>query len=216
MNMFPLIISLVLFGLAALAGVALFFSFKKNVPAEIKPQSKSAPPAEDLKVVNFKQVEEIASLSEKLRNIKADYNKLELELCNTKKSESKAQEELKKANQWVEKQQASEGGVFKDNQLLKEQLVKKDQECEKEFSANLLLNKELKPLNEQLAALQKEKSLLEERIRVLEALNKSCNAELKKKDEELVILKKKNEETEWVSKKEYDKLKEQLEKKPNP
>ena len=214
--MAPLIISLVLFGMAAFAGLALFFSFKNDSPARIKPQSKSVSPPEDLKINNLKQVEEIASLSEKLRNVKAGYNKLEAELLEAKKNEASAQEELKKVNQWIEKQQASEGSSLKENQLLKEQLVKKDQECEKEFSANLSLKKEFQALKEQLDGLQKEKSLIEERFRVSEALNKSCNEELKKKDEELAILKKKTEETEWVSKKEYDKLKEQLEKKPNP
>ncbi|HAH21180.1 MAG: hypothetical protein A2Y00_00805 [Omnitrophica WOR_2 bacterium GWF2_43_52] len=159
---------------------------------------------------------QIDKLSAKLKKLKEDYQKLEEELASTKKSEALSLAELEKIKSWMEKEKTQEEAVKKELAELKEKLVKKDQEYEKEFSSNLILKKdalEYKQKYEIADTLNRENS---ERLRILEAQNAAYKQESKAQAQLVAELKKKNDHTEWVSKKEYDELKERIKRQEAP
>lgn len=149
---------------------------------------------------------ETEKLSVKLKRIKEDYQKLEEELSQARDDSGAACEELNKVRAGIEKDKSSQENMKKEIYELKDKLVKKDQEYEKEFSLNLNLRKELGEYKQKSEILEKANREMAERLRILEAQNKAYQDELKNLNQEIVELKKKNEDSQWVSKKEYDQL----------
>ena len=149
---------------------------------------------------------EIEKLSLKLKRIKEDYQKLEEELIQARDDGNAACEELNKVKAGIEKAQSSQENMKKEIYELKDRLVKKDQEYEKEFSLNLNLKAELSEYKQKSAVLENAGSENAQRLRILEAQNKGYQEELKNLNQAIVELNKKNEDSQWVSKKEYDEL----------
>jgi len=198
---------------AALLLILFVFIYKGGEPRirEVrKPEQDAA------KNAIAKQDEELAGLSAKLKTAKDDYARLQAELLEAKKKEEAALEEVKRVNAWIEKGQGSEVNVRKEIEELKEKLIKKDQEHEQEFSLNLSLKKESQEYKQKLDMQEKANQELSERVRILEAQTKGYKEELDKREQVISEFKKKWEDTEWVSKKEYERLKAQLDKKEAP
>lgn len=205
----PLLLLALVF-LACAAGVILFTakdgegSYHSAKPLSLEPALKRPQQA----VVQ--EEPQIDKLSVKFKNLKEEYQKLEEELASTKKSEALSLAELEKIKSWMEKEKTQEEAVKKELVELKEKLVKKDHDYEKEFSLNLSLEKEAGEYKQKYEIADTLNRKNSERLRVLEAQNIAYKQEVQAQTQLVADLKKKSDHTEWVSKKEYDELKERL------
>ena len=156
------------------------------------------------------QDSEIEKLTAKLRKSKEDCQRLEEELSQAKKNEAAALEELQKLKSWLEKESGQGEADKKEMKQLKEKLVKKDEEYEEEFSLNLNLKKELNDYKQKAENLQAQNNEYAATMRIGEAKIKAYVEEVKNLTQTTAELKMKDEDSQWVSRKDYDDLKNQL------
>lgn len=155
---------------------------------------------------------EVEKLITKLKGAREELTALQEEMALAKRNEADAREELSKLTVGIEKDKGAQENYKKEISELKNKLVEKDAEYEKEFSLNLNLNKALSECTQKCNALESANREYAEKLRLLEARTKAYQEELKKQNQIINELNKRNEENQWVSKKEYDELKERLSK----
>jgi len=156
------------------------------------------------------EVDEAETLRVKLRKLKEDNLALAEELKTAKNNEVLAREETIKIKGWLEKDRSLEESLKKELYELKEKLLKKDKEFDEEFSLSLILKKELSEYKQKRESLEADKRENSEKLRILEAQNANLKEELKDCTRSLAEFKKEKQESQWVSKKEYDELKAKL------
>lgn len=159
--------------------------------------------------------DEIESLSQKLANIKSEYKKLDEELSNERDVQLKLKDEVERLKASLERDSGLEEKLRTENKELKEKLVSKGQEYEKEFGLNLNFVRELDEYKQKSAVLEQQRRQDEERLNILEAQNKAYKEEVKRLNHEIVDLNKKSQESQWVSRKEYEDLQAKLKEKEN-
>lgn len=159
--------------------------------------------------------DEIESLSQKLANIKSEYKKLDEELSGEREAQAKLKDEVERLKASLERDSGLEERLRTENKELKEKLVGKGQEYEKEFGLNLNLNRELGEYKQKSAVLEQQRRQFEEQLNILEAQNKAYKEEVKRLNYEIVELNKKSQESQWVSRKEYEDLQAKLKEKEN-
>ncbi len=162
-----------------------------------------------------KRKDEIEVLSQKLANIKSEYKKLEEELSAEREAQVRLKDEVERLKASLERDSGLEEKFRIENKELREKLVGKDQEYEKEFALNLNLNRELGEYKQKSAVLDQQRRLDEERLNILEAQNKAYKEEVKRLTQEVSELNKKSQESQWVSRKEYEDLMAKLKEKDN-
>jgi len=150
------------------------------------------------------------TLRVKVRKLKEDNLALAEELKTAKNNEVLAREETIKIKGWLEKDRSLEESLKKELYELKEKLLKKDKEFDEEFSLSLILKKELSEYKQKRESLEADKRENSEKLRILEAQNANLKEELKDCTRSLAEFKKEKQESQWVSKKEYDELKAKL------
>lgn len=153
---------------------------------------------------------EIEKLSAKLKKAKEDYQRIEEESALAKNNESAAGVELQKLKSWLEREKGQDEANKKEMNELKEKLLKKDEEYEKEFSLNLNLKKELDEYREKAANLKAQNNDQAASLRLQEAQIKAYREEVRNLTQLAAGFKKKDEDSQWVSKKEHDELKSKL------
>ena len=174
-----------------------------------QPKTESSPP--HLKEIKTSpEVDEAETLRVKLRKLKEDNLALAEELKTAKNNEVLAREETIKIKGWLEKDRSLEESLKKELYELKEKLLKKDKEFDEEFSLSLILKKELSEYKQKRESLEADKRENSEKLRILEAQNANLKEELKDCTRSLAEFKKEKQESQWVSKKEYDELKAKL------
>jgi hypothetical protein len=146
-----------------------------------------------------------------LEKIRADYQNIKSELELAKKKESDLKEELERLKGWDNKEHTDLEKVKKENLQLKEELTNKEKEAEKEFAINLNLNKELREYKEKFVSLEKEKREMVDEARMLNAQISGLQKEVDRQNKIISEMKKKEQESEWISKREYNELKKELE-----
>src|SRR3989339_1928348 len=154
--------------------------------------------------------DEAEALRVKLRKLKEDNLALAEELKTAKNNEVLAREETIKTKGWLEKDRSLEESLKKELYELKEKLLKKDKEFDEEFSLSLIFKKELSEYKQKRESLEADKRENSEKLRILEAQNANLKEELKDCTRSLAEFKKEKQESQWVSKKEYDELKAKL------
>lgn len=159
--------------------------------------------------------DEIESLSQKLANIKSEYKKLDEELSNERDVQLKLKDEVERLKASLERDSGLEEKLRTENKELKEKLVSKGQEYEKEFGLNLNLVRELDEYKQKSDVLEQQRRQDEERLNILEAQNKAYKEEVKRLNHEIIDLNKKSQESQWVSRKEYEDLQAKLKEKEN-
>lgn len=145
-------------------------------------------------------------LSVKLKAAREEIRKLQEDISLAKDSESAALTELRKLKLGMEKDASDQERRKEEIRELADKLLEKGREYEKEFSLNLSLNKELSEYKEKCERLESENRQQGEKLALLEGHVKACKEELKKQAQAISELTKKNDEAQWVSKKEYEAL----------
>lgn len=166
---------------------------------------------QNIEEIKTPPVDEAETLRVKLRKLKEDILALTEELKTAKNNEALAKAEAEKAKGWLEKDRGLEEALKKELYELKEKLLKKDKEFDEEFSRSLALKKELSEYKLKRESLETDNRENSEKLRILEAQNVNLKEELKGLIRSLAEFKKEKQESQWVSKKEYDELKARLE-----
>lgn len=182
------------------------FNLKENPESEKEQKINIARKGSISKDVFLNQSSEVEKLNTKLNKTKEINLRLEEELALAKCNETAARGELNKLQLGIEKDKSAQENYKKEMYELKDRLVKKDQEYEKEFSLNLNLNKELNEYKQRCENLSIENRKYCEKLKLQEAHMKAYQEELKKQNQIMLELNKRNEENQWVSKKEYEAL----------
>ncbi len=137
------------------------------------------------------------------------------DLQNQIGEEKKAKEETEKA---LEKQRKWDEAALKDTEKaksqvveIKEKLVETEKELEAKFSDNVKLNKAVQELTETLASLQQNLQARDEEILIMKAKLKDYLARWQEQTKLANELKRKLEQSEWVTKDEYKQLKKSYE-----
>lgn len=156
------------------------------------------------------QEDKSEELSAKLRQAREDIRKLQEEIALARNSESAALTELRKFKVGIEKDASDQENRKKEIRELADKLLEKGREYEKEFSLNLNLKKELDEHKQRCERLENENRQHSEKLALLEGHVKAYKEELKKQAQLTLELNKKNDETQWVSKKEYEALQTRL------
>jgi len=198
---------------AVIALIAFAFSFPSK-PLLQPNEKKQKKPRQDEKEVLISHLKsQVSVLNEELDKSRAESAAVKNELEILKKSESELKQELSRRKQWEERELTELEKVKKENAFLKEKLISKDKELEEEFSRNFNLDKELKEKKQKLELLEKDNRNMVETIRDLKAQISGYSREIEEQKKVIAELKKKTEESEWISKKEYNQLKRRLEEK---
>ncbi|MDD4183561.1 MAG: elongation factor G, partial [Candidatus Omnitrophica bacterium] len=151
--------------------------------------------------------ENVSSLNTKLKTTAENIKNLEKQL----QAKDKEKEELEKV---IEKQKKWEEFGAKDTQSVKQQALEfkdklqgKELELEKKFSENVKLTREVKELSENIELLTKHNNEKDEEIRVLKFKLKDYLSKLQEQTKTTHGLKRKLEQSDWVTKDEYRELK---------
>jgi len=156
---------------------------------------------------------QINYLEEELDKEKSEYAKLKNELDLVKNNESQIKAALSKKEEWFEK----EGGVVSKLQeeklQLERELKSKEDESSSEFSKSVDLKREIDQYNLKYGALENEGKAKTEEIEKLKHKVGAREEELKVKEQErrdleniIAAMKKKETESEWVSKRDFNRL----------
>ena len=199
-----------LIAVAVLTGVALGVILILLPGESRRVKQKKEKPAEgetkDWEAISLRLEKHIQSLKKEIESLKLNEKKYLKDLALEKARNVKLQEKIKLENEWLEKEEATATKRDEETRQLKESLVKAQQELENEYSAKLKIlqeNKDLKSSFDQVNSEKKEYMAQSLSLKAdVERLRKEIG-NLKAAGEEL---KKKTDETHWVSKAEYARL----------
>lgn len=206
MNILLQITAFVGVAMVAYALYGILSSGKANTNAETKPAS-CLPEGLVLKLK-----EQLLALESELEQLRADYASAKKIIEAAKLKESQWQQEVNRKEEWVAKSEEMLAKVRVENLELKNKFEAKEKELQEQFTKNVNLNKEVKELQEQLPVLEKENR---EKSDQLEASKHQMERQLNQMQayqETAASLKKKEEESEWVPKQEFNRLNEEYEK----
>ena len=187
----------------------LFFAFpggtEKAKRKKVKPK-EPLPQADKTEDITLKFEKHIHSLHMELEKLRSEQRNTLKELAREKAKSTKLQEKVLQEKGWFEKEKDSIDKKTEEVHQLKEGLVKAEAEFDNEYSLRLRFERELKEVRQQLEGLEKDRRDLYSRLTRAEAgleSYKKESADLKRLNAEIS---KKNDETAWVAKAEYEKL----------
>ncbi len=177
---------------------------------------------EFLKDKNLKLEAQITALKTDLNKMNLDYANLQKETELLKCKESSYVNALEKKEEWSAKDEEMLNKAKELSLSLKDKFVKKEQELQVEFSKNVKLTQELRESNEKILALENNNRGLDGEIQSFKAQIERLNRGLKESTllvqthaATVAAMKKKDAESEWISKTDFNKLNEEYTKLEN-
>ncbi len=160
---------------------------------------------------------QLLSLRSELDKARTDYSHMQSEAEAVKKREVDLKEGLTKREGWVSKGEEIANKIKERNIALEESLKTKEKELTAEFSKNVNFNRELRDLNEKFQLLAKESKAKSDEIDLLKSIIERHTQELDRRSKEIQShintireMKEKAAQSEWVSRDEYNILKEEI------
>ena len=160
--------------------------------------------------------EELDALKAQYESSKTECERLAKEAETARQDEARHKEELERREEFVAKNEEGVNKLKKDTFDIKNLLVAKEKELSGEFSKNVDLRRELRELTvryEGLDAQSRDKTQeIEKRRHRIEALEKALEereAKVKELSSVIAQMKREQEESEWVPKREFRKLNEE-------
>jgi len=157
--------------------------------------------------------EQVAVLEKDLQQARAEYAKIKSEFEFLKLSEAKLKEDLGKREEWFKKEGATVTGLQEERLRIERELKNKEHDLAAEFTKNVDLKRQLDTFDLKYEALEKEGKGKAEEIEKLKHKVAAREDELKAKEEEkralektIAAMKKKESESEWVSKRDFNSL----------
>jgi len=154
--------------------------------------------------------EQVAFLENELEKVKASSALAEKASSAAKAKETKFQEELKRREEWVAKSEEMLNKVKEENLGIKKKFADKEKELQEDFSKNVKLNKEIKESEKKIASLAKEIKAGSEKIETQKHQLQKAQDEIKGHLGTIADFKKKEKISEWVPKKDFNKLNEEF------
>ncbi len=165
------------------------------------------------KIDNSQWEEKIAKLEKHIATLKAEMEALRAqeakalkEFTLEKEKVAGLEEKLSKEKEWLNKEEEAIGKRDKDILDLKNRLLKSEGDFEREYSTRLRQDQQLKEFKASQDESNQEKRNLALKVAQLEAELKAYKDELAKQKNINAELAKKNDETAWVAKAEYDRV----------
>jgi len=163
---------------------------------------------------------QISSLKSELEKARADYANLQDEIKIIKKKESELKEELLKREQWVTKSDEQLNKVKEQSADFDKKIRDKEKELQEEFGKNIDLSRQLKEATESYKLLEKESRGKSDEILALKAQIERYTKEIQERGrqikahtETIAAMKKDLEESEWVSKRDFNRLNDEYDEK---
>jgi elongation factor G len=211
-----LILQIAIVAGAALILYALYGIFTSpGTQQEPRPSRKPAsPPKESIPSSpeqRFQKLQErIISLEKELQLAQSNYASLQKETDPSRNRTGELEEELKRREEWVTKSEEMLNKVKEENLSLRRQYNDKERELQEEFTKNVNSAKEIRALNDKLAALDKEIRDRSDEIETKKHLIERYIKEINDHQAAIAQYKKKEKESEWVPKVEFNKLNEEF------
>ena len=192
-------------GLILIAGIGIaFYSF---VSEDREEKEKREEDIKRLKGKVYSLKEKITSVQAKLDEANNIISKMRHESEVMKNKQQELEKELSRRKDWVKHENAQAQKIKEDALKIKEQLVQKDKELEKEFSKNVKLNRELEGASDRISFLVDESGKKDEEIRKLKEQIENYSSKLREAVKKANELANKLAKSSWVSKDEYNELK---------
>jgi len=210
-----ILLQVIVFAGVSMVAYALYGAFT-STGEERKPKSKRKPEASaKTPLISFLEQKtqrlenEVRLLEEELGKTKAEYTgeKKKFEIAVT--GETQLQEELGRRQDWVTKSEEMLNKAKEESLGLKNKFIAKEKELQQEFAKGVNLSRQIEQLNEQLRALDKEIKAKSEQIEIQKHQIDRLNKDLKEQLDAIISYKKKEKESEWVPKAEFNKLNEE-------
>lgn len=164
----------------------------------------------------FRFEERIKELDNELEQARTECLRAKNELESVRKKENELREVLAKKEGWAGKEQMVISELQKERTELAKQLKNKEQELTQEFTKNVDSKKQLEQASLKYASLEKETKEKSEMIEILrhkvegrEQEIEKLAAQIRALENTISEMKKKEAESEWVSKKDFNKLNEE-------
>ena len=217
--------------------VGIFYFYGESVAAARSKKPRKFPASEDpvqlaqqvaVKGQKISKMEEESKgLTKQLHELSADYESIKKELQDARSAQSADKEELIRQKEWVVKNEEILNKVKKESAENKAQLIEKEKELSFEYTKNVDFIRKLREAGMTIQGLEDEGKQKAEEIEKMKHKIESLRKELLDRAEEvrdhtnaISDLKKQQEESEWIPKKdfnrlndEYDQLEKELEEK---
>ena len=159
---------------------------------------------------------QISSLKSELEKARADFSNLQGEIEITKKKESELKEELLKREEWLTKSDEQLNKVKEQSADFDKKIRDKEKELKEEFSKNVDLSRQLRETAESYKLLENESKGKSDEILALKAKIERYAKEIQEREkqikaytETIAVMKKDLAESEWVSKRDFNRLNEE-------
>lgn len=194
-----------------LLGVLLIIPGGKGSSRKRKPHAQEEQkPEKDWQKVSLKLEKHIYELREQLEEAQKREKALSRDVLIHQEKYARLQEKSSQERKWQQKEEQDSDRQVKEFKRLKEDLQKAESTMEENHRARLILERESEELKRSLVGLKNDKIGLEAQVAKLEALSDTLRKELMELREMNKKLSKKQEETTFVSRVEFEKVQEQL------
>jgi elongation factor G len=150
--------------------------------------------------------ERVNSLENELQILQAKYESSQRELEPSKAKSGQLEQEIKRREEWVKTSEEMLNKVKDENLALRRQYADKEKELQEEFTRGVDLNKGLKGLNDKIEALDVKIKSQSEDIEIKRHQIERHLKEISELQATIVQHKKKEKESEWVPKTEFNQL----------
>lgn len=189
--------------------IYILFSSGKPGPKQDKAQ-KAAQAITQVQEAHNKEklglTQELGVLKTELAKVKAEYLNAQRASETLNKSVSQAQQEASKLRDWHSKQQAGLEKIQKEKAELKSAFLKKEKDLTEEFSKNVKLNVRLREAEERFKSVGQENERLSEEAKRIKHQIERHIEENRQQRKTITELTKQQETSEWVPKKDFNKL----------
>jgi elongation factor G len=191
-------------------GVVVYSSLPRDGKVRIgRRKSNRVQDVENLKAKNQSLKAKISSLEGELKNSEGVISDLRKQLEEEKARTLDLEKELERQKKWDKRRDREIEKMKAQDKELRDKLVNKEKELEKEFSQNVKLNKEVRELGDRVAELEDEIKRKEEEIKVLKDKIENHFTKWQEQTKTIEELKAKLEQSEWVARDEYEALQEE-------
>jgi elongation factor G len=151
----------------------------------------------------------VSALQSELENLKSQNTVLIQERDLARQKEEKIKSELDRRQEWVDKSEEMLNKVKAESLELKKKFIAKEEEIKKGFSGKVDQDRKIREFNDQIASLDGEIKKKAEQIEIMKHQIEKHVTQSKGDAQKLAEFKKKDEISEWVPKTEFNKLNEE-------
>lgn len=175
-----------------------------------KSKDKEGKEAKDPEKEKFDK--QLNSLRKELERVRTEHAALSKEVVRAQQNETALQEQLIKHKEWTQADKDKFEKTLTQHAEIKNELIKKEKELKEEFSKSVALGKNIRDSSERIQELEKEKIEQHDELMALKAQIDNDKQEIQKHLQTIEKFKKREEESEFISKEIYNTLKQDYDK----